>query len=380
MSRVSPDDQNVTFVELFFDLVFVFSVTQIVSLFHHHMDWGTVGRAVLVFWLVWWGWTQFTWALNAADTNHGGVRLWTLVATGIAFFMAVTIPDAFGERALGFAVFYVAVRSVGLWVYAWVACADPSQTAAVRRFTVASIFGLIAVLAGAWLGGTLQLVCWAAAIGLDVVAALIGGQEEGWNLHPDHFAERHGLFVIIALGEGLIVAASGLVGEDWDPNRLTVGILAVATTCALWWIHFHRAKPMLDHAFETTPPGRRSRMGRDVYSLFHFPILCGIVAIAVALEHALSHPSEPLPRSTAMALVLATVLYGGGMVMATLRATGRLLKTRLILGTAVVAFYLLVPDLSPAVGLGVLFVAAVLIGVAERGHVPDEGAPIASPD
>ena len=128
----SPEDQSVTFVELFFDLVFVFSVTQVVGLLHGGLDWTVVGQAILVFWLVWWAWSQFTWALNAADTTHPFVQLGTLLATAVAFFMAVALPDAFGERALWFAVAYVLVRVIGLVLYAWVASEDSAQQAAVR--------------------------------------------------------------------------------------------------------------------------------------------------------------------------------------------------------------------------------------------------------
>ena len=114
---VSPEDQSVTFVELFFDLVFVFSVTQVVGLLHHELNWTGVLQAVLVFWLVWWAWTQFTWALNAADTTHHLVELGALVATAVAFFMAVALPDAFQSRALWFAIPYVLVRVVGLALF-----------------------------------------------------------------------------------------------------------------------------------------------------------------------------------------------------------------------------------------------------------------------
>ena len=120
-SIVSPEGQRVTFVELFFDLVFVFAVTQVVGLLHEGLDWGAVGRAILVFWFVWWAWTQFTWALNAADTTHHHVVLRTLLATAVAFFMAVALPSAFGERALWFAAPYVLVRGLGLTLYGRVA-------------------------------------------------------------------------------------------------------------------------------------------------------------------------------------------------------------------------------------------------------------------
>src|SRR5688572_24718250 len=165
MATVSaPKDQKVTFVELFFDLVFVFCVTQVVSLLHDGVTWRSVGEAVLVFWLVWWGWTQFTWALNAADTTHPRVEVATLVATGVAFFLAVGIPSAFHGHSLWFASTYVAVRVLGLLLYDWVAWADVSQRAAVRRFSLFSVGGMIAVLIGGWLGGNAQYAFWAMAI------------------------------------------------------------------------------------------------------------------------------------------------------------------------------------------------------------------------
>ena len=211
----SPDDQSVTFVELFFDLVFVFSVTQIVGLLHEGLDWQVVGQVILVFWLVWWAWTQFTWTLNAADTTHPWVQFGTLLATAVAFFMAVALPGAFGDRALWFAITYVLVRAIGLILQAWVTSEDPLQKAAVRIWIIVSLGGLAAVLLGGLIGGAMQYWLWAAAIVLDLIAGAIGGRLEGWNLHPEHFAERHGLFVIIALGETLIVAAARVSGASW---------------------------------------------------------------------------------------------------------------------------------------------------------------------
>src|SRR5688572_11377390 len=147
----SPAGQKVTFVELFFDLVFVFSVTQVVSLLHDGVTWRAVGEVVLVFWMVWWGWTQFTWALNAGDTTHPRVEFATLIATGVAFFMGVGIPSAFHGFPLWFAVAYVAVRGIGLLIYDWVAWHDPAQRRAVRYFAAFSVGGLVAVLVGGFL-------------------------------------------------------------------------------------------------------------------------------------------------------------------------------------------------------------------------------------
>jgi len=365
-SITSPEDQNVTFVELFFDLVFVFSVTQIVSLLHGGLDWQVVGQAILVFWLVWWAWTQFTWALNAADTTHALVDLGTLLATAVAFFMAVALPSAFGERALWFAITYVLVRAIGLALYAWVASEDPALKSAVRFWITVSLGGLVAVVLGGLLGGSLQYWLWAVAILLDVIAAVIAGRFEGWNLHPDHFAERHGLFVIIALGETLIVAAARVSGADWTGSLLTVAILAVAVTCGLWWSYFPRAKPVLDRAVETASGAEQTELGRDVFSLFHFPMLCGVIAYAFVVEEAAAHPGEALALDVRIALAAGLVLFVGGMALAIWRATRRVLWPRLLLTLGAAALVIAASSVSGQFSLALAFTGILAIVVIEQ--------------
>ncbi len=362
----SPEDQKVTFVELFFDLVFVFSVTQVVGLLHGGLDWPVVAQGILVFWLVWWGWSQFTWTLNAADTTHPFVQLGTLLATAVAFFMAVALPAAFGERAIWFAVAYVLVRVIGLTIQARVASEYPEQRAAVRIWIAVSIGGLVAVLIGGLLGGSLQLWFWGIAILLDMVAAAIGGQAEGWNLHPEHFSERHGLFIIIALGETLIVAAGRVTAASWTSALLAVAVLAVAITCGLWWSYFSKAKLVLERALESVHGAERSTLARDAYSLIHFPMLCGVIAYAFAIEEIVAHPVELLPLATRLALAIGLVLFVGGMAIAIRRATRRLLlpRTILIAGTAVVI--VVVPGVTGLVALAIALVSVVAIAVTEQ--------------
>jgi low temperature requirement protein LtrA len=319
-SLVSPDDQRVTFCELFFDLVFVFSVTKIVGLLHDGLTWLAIGESILVFWFVWWGWTQFTWALNAADTTHPRIELAALIATGLAFFMAVGVPSAFHGHGRWFAMTYVAVRVLGLLVYDWVAWTDPAQRAAVRKFSAVSVAGLIAVLAGGFIGGTAQYALWGAAIVLDIVAAGIGGQAEGWNLHPEHFSERHGLFVIIALGESLIVAASGLTVESWPASLVMAAIAAVAVTGAMWWTYFASAKDRLEHALKSVRGNAQSSLARDAFSVIHFPMMCGVIGYAAVVEEILAHPAAPVELPGRVLLATSLVLFVGGLGLALRRA------------------------------------------------------------
>jgi low temperature requirement protein LtrA len=363
------EDQSVTFVELFFDLVFVFSVTQVVGILHHGFDWTSIGQAVLVFWLVWWAWTQFTWALNSADTTHHQVELGTLVATAVAFFMAIAVPEAFGGRSLWFAIAYVTVRAVGLVIYSWVtATQDATQKSTVRTFTLLSLSGFAAVLLGGYLGGAAQYWLWGIAIVLDIVAAMISvpKTEEGMRIYPDHFSERHGLFVIIALGETLIVAGSGVAGEMWTGSLLTIAILAVGITCGLWWSYFHLAQPALEHAFAGSRNAARGQMARDVFSLLHFPMLLGVIAFAYAIEEVVSHPDEPLSVASRLALGLGLTLFAGGMVAAMWLATGTILWARTIILAVTFAAILLVSGVMPQVTLMIAFVGIVAIDLLEQ--------------
>jgi low temperature requirement protein LtrA len=364
VSIVSPDDQKVTFVELFFDLVFVFCVTQVVSLLHGHFDARTAGSALLVFWLVWWAWTQFTWALNAANTDHPRVQVMTLLATAIAFFLAVGIPRALTDGALWFAVPYVSLRVVGLLVYYWVAWADPAQRRAVGIFSLVSVSGLIAVIVGAAIGGTALYWSWAAAILLDLAAAGVGGQLEGWNLHHDHFVERHGLIVIIALGETLIVSAAGLTDAPRTPLVLATGILAVALTGALWWSYFREVRSTLEHSLAARTGNARSSMARDVFSVLHFPMLCGVIAIAAAIESALAHPDAPLAIDMRLAFGVGAVLFVCGTEAALWRATGRTSPWRWLI-MPIAAGALIAVGTVPWIAMSMLVATLIAIDVIE---------------
>jgi low temperature requirement protein LtrA len=365
VSVSSPVDQKVTFVELFFDLVFVFCVTQVVSLLHEGVTWRSMGEVVLVFWLVWWAWTQFTWALNAADTTHPRVEAATLLATGVAFFLAVGIPSAFHGRPLWFAGTYVAVRVLGLLVYDWVAWTDVSQRAAVRFFSLVSVGGLVAVLIGGVIGGTAQYVWWSAAIALDLVAAALGGSSEGWNLHPEHFSERHGLFVIIALGESLIAAALSLAGGEWSSTQLITAMVAVAIAGAMWWSYFARSKVELDQALESAQGRERSGMARDVYSIIHFPMLIGVIAYAATVEQALSHAGDPLATPRRALLAASALLFAGGMGVALWRAGRQVPVARRWIPIVTAIAILALANVPAVFSLAVLLIGSTLLVIGE---------------
>ena len=365
-SLVGPENQRVTFIELFFDLVFVFAITQTVGLLHDGITWTTVGQGILVFWLVWWAWTQFTWTLNAANTTNQLVELGILLATGVAFFMAVALPDAFHGRELAFAVPYVIVRTIGVALHVVVSWSDEKRRASVRVFATISIGGLAAVIAGGIAGGDAQYWLWGFAIVLDVVAAIIGGQQEGWELRIEHFSERHGLIVIIALGETLIVAAASLAGTEWTGELIAMTIAAVGITFALWWSYFPRAKPALDSAVEAIHGVARTKVARDVFSIGHFPMLLGVIAFAVVTEEVLAHPGDALHAESRVALAVGLLLFVGGMSAAMWRVRGRPLVGRAVIIAVAALLIAVIGDVHPLVTVGIGLAGVVITQIAEH--------------
>jgi low temperature requirement protein LtrA len=178
------------------------------------------------------------------------------------------------------------------------------------------------------LGGTAQYWLWGLAILLDVLAALLGARSESWDIHPDHFVERHGLIIIIALGEGLIVAASGLAGVERTSALVAVAVLSVGVACGLWWSYFPYVKPALEAALHHASGARQSMMARDAFSLAHFPMLCGIIGFAAAVEEAVRHPADALTVQGRWALAVGVALFLWGTALAKWRCVGTLHVSR----------------------------------------------------
>lgn len=328
----SPHDQGATFVELFFDLVFVFAISRLTHHVAHHMQASAILPTIVVGWLLWWAWTQFTWALNAANTNRHEVRVVTLLATAVAFLMAASIDGAFGDgryAAFWFVVPYVLVRLLGLVLYDRVAGDEPAIRRGVRIFGLASMAGLVMVFAGAAAAPPLRFWYWGAAMLLDIGAACIAGRHQDWNLRIEHFAERHGLILIIALGEALIVAGVAVADGPRTGDIAVTGALAAAVTCLLWWTYFGWAKDAMEHGTMQAGADRQVAVARDTYTLWHFPLVFGVVGFAAGLVEVMHHPTGATPKAAAYTMAVGLVLFVGSTAAALRRATGVLAGPRL---------------------------------------------------
>ena len=368
--------QSVTFVELFFDLVFVFAVTQVTAFAAHHLTVVGIVQSLLLFWLIWWAWTQFTWTLNPADTTHSGVRLITLIATGAAFVMATSVPRAFAEDALWFAIPYIVVRVLGLGLQVLLEVGGDGPTASSRgvfTWVSLSLVGLVFVLGGAIADPSIRAPLWGLMILADLVAAGIAGKAQDWDLNPAHLSERHGLFVIIAIGESLIVAGTAVAGDERTVELVSVAGLVLLVARLLWWTYFGWLKDALEHGMAAARPHQVGPLARDVYSLAHFPLICGIVAFAVAIEEIVIHPGDPAPTEVVAALGLGVALFVGFSAVSFWRLHGRVLVTRLVVLALMVPGLIVVAPLEPvwplavvAVALGVLVVAETIAPVRVR--------------
>ena len=362
---VSPSEQSADFVELFFDLVFVYAITRITSLTANHLDTKHVLQSLLIFWLIWWAWTQFTWALNAANTKIAEVRLIVLIATGVAFVMASSTDFAFAEGVMWFAIPYVIIRIIGLALYIRVTTNLNGHRSAVIGFALLSITGLIAVLAGAMVDPSLRIIFWLGAILLDMLAGFIGGRAEGWSLQSNHFGERHSLIIIIALGESLIVAATAVGGQERSQDLMLAGGLAVIVTCLLWWSYFSWISDYLEEKFSEKSGSDQAKTGRDAYSFMHFLIICGIVGIAVGFEKILHHPHDLLKVPVAFALGIGYMLFIGFSITAVWRTSKMVLLPRLLILLISLFGIVLSVGHSPLIALGIISIGLTIINFIE---------------
>jgi low temperature requirement protein LtrA len=355
--------KRVGYLELFFDLVFVFAVTQLVTLLHNDHTAAGWGRAGIMMWLIWWAWSQYTWAGNAIDLDRRTTRIWILVATGTMLGAAAAIPTAFDEHGPWFAVPYAAVRLLGLALYWFGLRNDPAHRTALRTYVPIATISPLLILAGGIVDDTLRVTLWCLAILIDVVSVLAAGRGE-FRVDAAHFAERHGLIVIIALGESVIAigATATKIGLTGD----VIALLAVAfvAVAGLWWTYFdwvhHAAEARLVHEPNHQ---RRSTLARDLFTLGHLPIVAGTVVFAAAIEEALLHPTEPLNTFALTALAAGPGLYLAGFVIGNLRASGRILRTRLVGLIAIITIAALAgPHVSALASTAAI--AATIIAIA----------------
>jgi low temperature requirement protein LtrA len=333
----SGPEERVKPLELFFDLIFVFAVTQVTGLVVDDPTWAGLARGLLVLGVLWWAWAAYAWLTNTIDPDEGPVRLAMFAAMGAMLIASVAVPDVFGDDALLFASAYAFVRVSHLVLYAIAGWGDRDLLAAVGRLAVGSAIGVTLLFVAAGLDGKSQAAVWAAALVLDLLGALVGGGR-GWHLSAGHFAERHALVVIIALGEGIVALGLG-APRELDAGVIAAGLLGLSIACALWWAYFDVVAIVAERKLqELAGTNAQLRMARDSYSYLHLPMVAGIVLFAVGVKKTMGDVGEPLKLVPAVALCGGVALYLLAHVLFRLRNVRTLSRRRLVVAVGLVAF------------------------------------------
>src|SRR3954447_6969906 len=381
VTTVLRDESRVTALELFFDLVFVLALTQCTALMAEEPTWTGLAKGVAVLGVMWWCWVGYTWLCSVVDPEEGIVRIVMFTAMAGLLLAALAIPDAFGDEALLFAIAYGIVRGMQLVLFLVASRDDPGLRHAVGGLVLSTMIGVGLLLAASFADGTLQGALWALALILDggrapALSLAAGGRlviaPSGGRMQPEHFAERHGLIVIIALGESIV--AIGVVAEVVGLNAgVVVGaVLGTSVAGAMWWLYFDVVALVAARRLQNAAPGReQNEIARDSFSYLHFAMVAGIVLLALGMKKTLEHTEEALKWVPATALLGGTALYLLAHVAFRWRNIHTLNRQRLAM--AVVLPLLIpaahaVPALAALAGLSAVLVGLVAYEVARFGE------------
>jgi low temperature requirement protein LtrA len=356
------DEHRVTPLELFFDLVMVFAFTQVTRLLANDPTWGGLLRGLLILAALWFAWNVYAWLTSATDVDEGGVRLTMLAAMGAMLIVALAVPGAFGNEALVFGVAYLVVRLLHLVLSAIVGRNDPDRRGAFQRFVPTAIFGASLLLMAGFLEGNVRIAVWLVALAIDYLGPVVIGMGAGWRIAAEHFAERFGLIILIALGES-IIAIGVSAAPHLDTGILVAVVLGVVLVSALWWLYFDVAAIFAQRRLMEASGVERARLARDSYGYLHLPMVAGIVLFAFGLETTLHHLGEPLDTVPAVALCGGTALYLLGHVAFLFRTTRYVFRRRTI-GAAVLLALIPAAVVIPALSVLALVTAACSLVVA----------------
>jgi low temperature requirement protein LtrA len=327
--REHDPEHQVTPLELFFDLVFVFAITQVTTLLANDPTWHGVLRGMLVLAALWWAWDAYAWLTSAMDVDEGGVRLAMLASMGAMLVAALAVPAAFGGDAVLFGVAYLLVRLLHLVLSAIVSRDDPDRLDALLRFAPTAIFGASLLVLAGFLEGNERIAVWMVALAIDYLGPAVIGVGRGWRVAPEHFAERHGLIILIALGESIIAIGVG-AGFELGTGEIIGATLGIVVVSALWWLYFDVAAIFARRRLMQARGLELARLALHSYGYLHLPMVAGIVLFALGLKTTLGNVGDALDTVPAVALCGGAALYLLGHIAFLFRTTGRVFRRRTV--------------------------------------------------
>jgi low temperature requirement protein LtrA len=313
------EETRVTPIELFFDLVFVFSLTQVTALMADDLTGRGIVRGVLVLALLWWCWVGFAWLGSVLRADEGIGRVAMFGAMAAMLVLALSVPEAFDDLPGGLsgpvvlASAYLAVRLLHLAIFWLLAGEDPGLRRQLVRF-MPSLFGSTAILLiASQLEGRAQTLAWVAAVVVDYAGTILAGAS-GWRLNSAGlFAERHGLILIVALGESIVAIGVGVAALPISAPIVVASVLGLTIAGGIWWAYFDVVSLMAERVLRRAEGEERTRMARDAYSYLHLPMIAGVVLLALGMKKVLEFTGDGTHHdlSEALALLPLAAMYGG---------------------------------------------------------------------
>jgi low temperature requirement protein LtrA len=349
-------EQKVTPLELFFDLVFVFAITQVTALMADEPTWAGLGKGMLVLSALWWAWASYSWLTNTVNAEEGATRAVMIAAMAATLVASLAVPGAFGSEALVFALAYAVVRLLHIVVYILQA-PTASVRGAIERMAPGFVVFCGLLIVASFFDGWVQGALWCFALIVHVTGLWFTGVR-GWSVSASHFAERHGLILIIALGESIVSIGVGAAGLEIDAGVIVAATLGILATSALWWAYFDVVAPVAERVLRRLDGEERARLARDSYTFLHLPMVAGIVLLALGVKKAIAHTHDALEIVPAVALCGGVALYLFALVAFRLRGLHTWNVQRTIAGAVCVALIPVAHAVSALAGLAL--VTAVL--------------------
>lgn len=376
--RQGKQEKRASFAELFFDLVFVFAVTQVSALLHHDHSAAGVAKALIVFVPIYWAWVGTTIHANTHDVDQPIDRVGVFAVALASLFMALAVPDAYGDRGLLFGAGYLVLRLLlAALVFRGI------RNLPINAFSVGVCVTGPLLLVGGLLDGRARVALWAAAAAVDLLVPwLLRSRLAGVRFDTSHMPERFGLFMIIALGESVVAVGLVAASEPVTGGRLVAVTAAFVLACGLWWTYFGFAASAVSHALATAPV--HTEVVRSVLAYGHLLLIGGIVAVAVGLAEVVAHPGEHLPAGTAALMCGGAALYLATFGYTRWRAFHQLSWTRLSAAAACLLLLPLAPVVPGLVVTGLLAAVAAGLNLLEAGlvarRVRTQADAVAAPD
>jgi low temperature requirement protein LtrA len=358
--RLVETEHRVTPLELFFDLVFVFGFTQVTTLLHEDPSWGGIGHSVLVLGALWWAWASYAWLTNTVDAEDGLVLGVMLVAIAAMFIGALAVPEAFGAHRLIFSVAFMFVLLAFVGLFALAGKAEADLLRAVLQMGRTTLVGALLIFAAGFVASGIRPALWLVGLAIGLLGPL-RAEVGAWRVHPAHFAERHGLIVIIAIGEALVTIGFGARATNLSAAVIVAALLGLVVAASLWLAYFDFFSNGLQQLLVRRRGEERIALARDAYTYLHLPMVVGIVFFAFGMRVTLADVHADLQAPAAFCLTVGPAIYLLAYVALRWRVSRALSRGRSIATVLLLALFPLAVVLPALAALAL--VSAVWVGL-----------------